>query len=1206
MTLVINTINVGDNEATILTKMYAMLKAIDEHDHSINRGVTLKLSDIEITGDLDFQNNAINNAEVYQFDTYTVDNADTIPDDKDIMYYFNGDAYLKHAGNPPIQLTANGVFNTSLVGGIGGDYDSTDAAIIYDDISEAFYFTTDGVTPASAHVGALCIVAEDSTITSIEPPESMPEYTLQLPPSATGLGILTLDEVGDMGYIYYSTPTGIHAHVLQNTEGVVAPVQLTLSLLENEAVEDAYKLIQVTPDGLAPVGTSAFRLPMGTTAERPLTPVIGMFRFNVTLNALEVYNGTSWAIVVTSASATGLLIEDLSDVNTDTSEPYMYLRYNATLSQWEPRAFPLYDWNVEPEYGIDGQPTNINDGIIYNKPIDVTDLAEYEVKSFGNITVINPDFIPEAVTVLELHDDARLLLTDNPATFAVQAMPSKAPMECEWQLFGVKPAHVAAPREVRTVTGEINLQAIWNEWGDVLSVYAVGNYGTHQSQIFRYPAVELYAPVKPDIPIKDGSIIRVGFDDEIEITTEVLSGTYWGNIIGTFDTSTKDVSGVSLDDLTADKIPWGSSHGRVLREGMSIFDFEDIYNNNLTHATADTVIDGGYIVKEYRMVEGVLRKVHVVKNIEANPLREIGDLYVHNGTNSVRLPSLKMLSFLTADSEMPTGLKWGFGRDLPVGYPQDIDGNPVMAQYPVQYFIYGGGAAVAPFSGGPVPNSITDITVYNRGIDNGSLTVTYSYSNDPGNTTTVVIDEDSEIGEVFTALSELASLTIVPSLFAGARDILKPEIVVAPLGNHTVNTFNPAGAALHMIVDGKHIGEGRQLPYLMLSTRAPSYMSTQGGLREDAVYVRYNKYEYCNEIPLGWVDDPVGGVTYNVFKLASSPHEQGDMIKPVSGGWGNIAVVKSATNSSAPWITSLIPLANTSVASNAPDLVNNLSQGIYKASYIPWGIMTNTYKRWWHLGLCAPAGTVGLGATHFNDASKSNMSGKTNYRSWMFVRTLNLHGIALNSVDTTRFTFTEYTGHGSAVPSLTHVDGIYMAPAGQLVVLSSYVNTVSMKQLMQYNIDTTTAPYTTTAQEDMEHVLATALGLSNVRGYNFYEAGMKLAVTVVDSAERRIYLYTYTLATAYTIAGATTLALDLFGDVPPDLSETGFFIPHYRETLTPAEGDTEGVAMEVFNIIHRDSGGDKLLARLVERVNINDVYAGEGVIIAYRPFGIGD
>lgn len=40
--------------------------------------------------------------------------------------------------------------------------------------------------------------------------------------------------------------------------------------------------------------TGGFYLPVGTTAQRPASPVTGQIRFNSTTNAVEVYNGTAW------------------------------------------------------------------------------------------------------------------------------------------------------------------------------------------------------------------------------------------------------------------------------------------------------------------------------------------------------------------------------------------------------------------------------------------------------------------------------------------------------------------------------------------------------------------------------------------------------------------------------------------------------------------------------------------------------------------------------------------------------------------------------------------------------------------------------------------------------------------------------------------------------------------------------------------------
>ena len=40
--------------------------------------------------------------------------------------------------------------------------------------------------------------------------------------------------------------------------------------------------------------TDYFQIPVGTTAQRPGSPAIGMIRVNTTTNALEIYSGSAW------------------------------------------------------------------------------------------------------------------------------------------------------------------------------------------------------------------------------------------------------------------------------------------------------------------------------------------------------------------------------------------------------------------------------------------------------------------------------------------------------------------------------------------------------------------------------------------------------------------------------------------------------------------------------------------------------------------------------------------------------------------------------------------------------------------------------------------------------------------------------------------------------------------------------------------------
>lgn len=54
--------------------------------------------------------------------------------------------------------------------------------------------------------------------------------------------------------------------------------------------------------------TGYIQLPVGTTAQRPVTPTAGMMRINTSTSSLEFYNGTSWMIVVSSLPVTSGLV----------------------------------------------------------------------------------------------------------------------------------------------------------------------------------------------------------------------------------------------------------------------------------------------------------------------------------------------------------------------------------------------------------------------------------------------------------------------------------------------------------------------------------------------------------------------------------------------------------------------------------------------------------------------------------------------------------------------------------------------------------------------------------------------------------------------------------------------------------------------------------------------------------------------------------
>jgi hypothetical protein len=84
--------------------------------------------------------------------------------------------------------------------------------------------------------------------------------------------------------------------------------------------------------------TGSFKTAVGTTAERPGTPVTGMFRFNSSLTKFEGYNGTAWSPVGgggATISDTAPASPTAGDLWWNSSDGQLYTYYNdGTSSQW--------------------------------------------------------------------------------------------------------------------------------------------------------------------------------------------------------------------------------------------------------------------------------------------------------------------------------------------------------------------------------------------------------------------------------------------------------------------------------------------------------------------------------------------------------------------------------------------------------------------------------------------------------------------------------------------------------------------------------------------------------------------------------------------------------------------------------------------------------------------------------------------------------
>jgi hypothetical protein len=81
-------------------------------------------------------------------------------------------------------------------------------------------------------------------------------------------------------YVYYTSPI---TQVIQPSQGTVGSTQLV-----------AGAATQIFLDSASATGTGAMKFPVGTTAQRPDSPVVGNTRWNSSLAVLEIWNGVSW------------------------------------------------------------------------------------------------------------------------------------------------------------------------------------------------------------------------------------------------------------------------------------------------------------------------------------------------------------------------------------------------------------------------------------------------------------------------------------------------------------------------------------------------------------------------------------------------------------------------------------------------------------------------------------------------------------------------------------------------------------------------------------------------------------------------------------------------------------------------------------------------------------------------------------------------
>lgn len=210
MTLTLPVVSVTPGP-TYATEINAAFDAVDEHDHTTGKGARVPTAGLDINADLSFDDNDATDVRTVAFSSQ---GSPLSLSDVNAVYVSDGDLYFNDGSGTSIQLTADGTLNAASIGGIGGDYTTSTAALFYTAASKVFTFEQSTNTAAKLDCGDITIHLTTSPsqpgITLASPsivgaytltlPTALPGSTLPLQVSSAGVmttGQITTAQIGD-------------------------------------------------------------------------------------------------------------------------------------------------------------------------------------------------------------------------------------------------------------------------------------------------------------------------------------------------------------------------------------------------------------------------------------------------------------------------------------------------------------------------------------------------------------------------------------------------------------------------------------------------------------------------------------------------------------------------------------------------------------------------------------------------------------------------------------------------------------------------------------------------------------------------------------------------------------------------------------------------------------------------------------------------
>lgn len=125
-------------------ELNAALGLVDTHDHTPGKGVKVPVSGLNINADFPLGGNGLTTVGRVAFSQVAALSTGSVTL---FVNTTDHELYWRNAGGTNVKLTAGGSINTTLVGGIVGDYAAVGAEVAYDDANKRYTFKQQGSKP---------------------------------------------------------------------------------------------------------------------------------------------------------------------------------------------------------------------------------------------------------------------------------------------------------------------------------------------------------------------------------------------------------------------------------------------------------------------------------------------------------------------------------------------------------------------------------------------------------------------------------------------------------------------------------------------------------------------------------------------------------------------------------------------------------------------------------------------------------------------------------------------------------------------------------------------------------------------------------------------------------------------------------------------------------------------------------------------------